>query len=49
MKKNNSPKAPLKLATETVIKLTADLLPQVAGGMIKITKHSACDSACSNC
>lgn len=39
----------LELKRDTVATLTGDMLKQVAGGMIPLTKHSACASACTDC
>ena len=46
MKKLNTPKTALKLQTQTIATLAADKLDAVAGGMIRPTRQSDCDSAC---
>lgn len=50
-KKSSKQVTALKLALkkDTVASLTADMLKQVAGGMIPETKHSACVTFCINC
>jgi hypothetical protein len=46
---NMTRRRPITLTKETVIKLTDDLLEQVAGGRPRITAQSACPTACTIC
>ncbi|MCE9578606.1 MAG: hypothetical protein K8W52_36100 [Deltaproteobacteria bacterium] len=45
----NAKPAALTLKTEAVKRLTSNMLKDVAGGMIPLTRHSACATACTDC